>query len=337
MIDFIISILFFIGLAYLSFVIVDYFGNKFFNVKISTVKKTLLVNLCLISFILAGFVEMSMKSVRNTGVALDANTFGPLGYLSFSLWTSLAWSPIMVPIIYLSLLTLLLLVLKIYRYTSKESEERKTVSMAGLLIAIFLVVFGSGVINFKGAFEETTCGKLGDSGECYYELGVKTNDISFCEKIKEESKYKFYASDCYYEIALNTKDFSLCKNVNGQFKLQSCFNEITKNSVITNVATNAITEGKSQFCIKANNQREADRCHYNFVEFYYDDVDLYLDFYCYGINSDTGVMCYNENTGLSKTGSEKEKENLAELFLKLCDNIVDENLRNKCYLFKKSK
>lgn len=338
MINLIILILSFAGWIYLFFTVIDYLGNKFFNVRILKSRKfsgeTLLINLCLIFFILAGSIEMSIKGTDIIGIS----TYGPLGNLYLFLFTSLAWSPIMVPIIYFPLLIFLSLILKIYRCISKEPKKNKTFSMAGLLVAIFFVALGSGIIDFEEMFKETTCGKLGDPGECYYKLGIKTNDISFCEKIEEQSKYKFYALDCYYEIASNTKDFSLCKKV-GRSRFQGCLKNTTKNSVITNVSANAIIESKSQFCIRTNNQKEADRCHYDFVKFYYEEVDLYFGFSCYSINNgmDVNTVCYYLGTSLSTAKDKEGKNRLAENFLKLCDNIVDENLQNKCYNFEKSR
>ena len=52
---------------------------------------------------------------------------------------------------------------------------------------------------------------------------------------------------------------------------------------------------------------------------------------------DVNTVCYYLGTSLSTAKDKEGKNRLAENFLKLCDNIVDENLQNKCYNFEKSR
>ena len=101
------------------------------------------------------------------------------------------------------------------------------------------------------------------------------------------------------------------------------------------VTKNAIKVGEPQLCFQEYNQEKRDECYYDFVKFYYYDTNLYEDLDCYGEFYDynrVGVTCFFS----ADIGEiEKRKERTRKVFIQLCGNIKNGNLRDECYKFKK--
>ena len=364
----------FAGWVYLLYTVIDYSGNRLFGFRIfkprKFIKEILLINLGLVVLVLIGFIEISITGVRN----LSNDYFGLFGHLS--LIVLLAFR---VPLLYVPLLIFFiavsLIVLKIYQYIFKKSQRNKMVWIIGLITAVIFIGFGLGVSDYRIVLcqlkyenlgrtitspeligrecvkkialennEVEMCGKFGDPGECYYELGVKLNDKSFCDKIEKESEYKFYASGCYAKVALSTKDSFLCKKINNRMSIRRCFIETANLSAVTK---NAIEKGKPQLCVQGKNQEEMDKCYYNFVKFYYDSSDLYMDLDCYPqsyvdpkclydheyCNYEKKIECYDFFA--KNPRSEEGRKYTEESFIELCDSIENRDLSSECYKFKK--
>ena len=374
-------ILSFTGLVYLLYAIIDYLGNKLFNFRIfkprKFIREMLLVNLGFVIFILIGFIEIiAIGGTNDLTCFRDPNAhIGPFAYF----FVAIVLGSFMAPWFYIPLviffLAVSLIVLKIYQYIFKKSRKSKIVWIMGLITAIIFISFSLGVSDYRimlcqlkyenlgkmiinSGFvgeecvkkiaiknnEVEICGKFGNPNECYYELGVKLNDKSICDKIKEGSEYDFYASDCYSEVALNTKDPSLCKKIYNRLRIRRCFVETAD---ISNITKNAIKEGEPQLCVQEKDYEKMDKCYYDFVKFYYDNSDLYMDLDCHPqsyidpkcmddseyCEYEKRIMCYDFLVKSSK--SEEDKKYTAESFIELCDNIKNRDLYDKCYKFKK--
>ena len=237
MFSLIVSILSLAGWIYLFYAVIDYLGSKFLNLQLlkhrSVVKEILLIHLIFVVFILLGIAELKIKGTyesKEYGLFVDFCNAIWVGFLSN-------------PWFYFCSVISFFLILVIYQCVSKKSQEQKIVKPLGLLVSIVLIiVFSVEILDYRIAFcqlsyknlgktimipniakkncaekiavennEAKMCSKYGDPGECYYKLGAKTSDISFCKKIEEESFYKFFAAKCYYRIAVNNKDLSLCE------------------------------------------------------------------------------------------------------------------------------
>ena len=323
-----ISILSLAGWIYLFYVVIDYLGNKLFNLRLlkqrGIIKEVLLIILGFAIFILVGIIS-------------GKYSFYGILFLLFRM----SW------ICFFSLV-FILIVLKIYQYVAKSKRGR----VVGLLISIIFITFNLEFSDYRILLcqisyenisktilpiahdtkricaervavennEPELCANSGDYlSECYYELGVKTNDESFCKKIEEEGKYIFFASDCYYEIALNKKDVSLCRNAGNRTK--SCY---VKLADISDITKSVIRTNNLQLCFQEYSQEDIDRCYYDSVKFYYGETDYYRILEC------------QQHSALCGSNSKEEKELAREVFIELCNNIKDENLRNDCYDFKEA-
>ena len=360
-----INILSLAGWIYLFYAVVDYLGNKFLNLRPfesgSIIKEILLVNLIFLVLALLGIIEMSIMGVS------DQEELGPFGVITLII----SFGFLMVPLSYFYYLALFLLTLKIYQYVFKKFQKKRVLLV--LLISVVFTLAGFDLefsdqritlcqLEYKNIGkamrrspeyvkkkcaeniaakndEWEMCGKFGDPSECYYEFGIKTNDASFCKKIEEEGKYEHIASKCYYKIALSTKNPSLCEKarITGSMytAVKKCFIETANFSTFTK---NAIEKSESQICIQESNQEKIDKCYYDFVKFYSSknnygsgNFNYYYDsLNCYN-NYELGVVCYQRKS----FSSEESKEITEKVFIKLCDNIKDENLRSECCKFKK--
>ena len=347
-----INILSLAGWIYFFYAVVDYLGNKFLNLRLfkprGILKEILIIHLGFIIFALLGLIEMGIRKT-------DPNAYGLFGYLFALMWLGF----LSTPLLYFYSLAFLLLILKIYQCVFLKSQKSKIVKAIGLLVSIIFISFNLGItdyrvvlcqLNYKNICGTITaigndtkkicaekialennefelCKKFGDPSECYYNLGVKTNDKSFCKKIEEEGEYEFFAADCYYKIALNKKDLSLCKK-SGEH-LRHCAASIMN---VSDITKSAIEAGKSRLCFQEYDQEKKDRCHYDFVKLYYYDTNLYENLNCSG---GSRVVCsWRYNLVITDEEIEKKKYS-KELFIKLCDNIKDKNLREECYKFEK--
>lgn len=363
-----INILSLVGWIYLFYATVDYLGSKFFNLRPfksgGIIKEVLLVNLIFLVLALLGIIEMSIMGVSNE------EELGPFGVITLFI----TFGFLMSPLSYFYYLAFFLLTLKIYQYVSKKFQKKRAVTLLVLLISVVFTFInfdlefsdhkitlcqleykniGKAIRRSPGYIKKNCaeklamennewemCGKFGDPSECYYEFGVKTNDTSFCKRIEEEGKYEHLASKCYYNIALSTKNSSLCENarMTGAMytSIKKCFLETADFSTFTK---NAIEKSESQICFQEDSQEKTDKCYYDFVKFYssknnYGSGDFNNNYYdylnCYNDNK-LEVVCYKRKS----FSSEESKELTEKLFVKLCDNIKNENLRSECYKFKK--
>lgn len=96
-----------------------------------------------------------------------------------------------------------------------------------ILFGLFLVgCIGNSEYDTETQKKLTECDKDPVWKEtCYSFVAQEKNDLSICEKIKEEPTH----AACYIEIAINLEDSSICEKLEYQIQKDVCFHDFAVN------------------------------------------------------------------------------------------------------------
>lgn len=90
---------------------------------------------------------------------------------------------------------------------------------------------------------ETYKGYISWKAECYSDIAVAKNNISYCDKIEEG-----YVSECYYLAAKRLNNPEYCRNVIDENKRDECYAYIAVRVGDSEICKNIETERKRQMC-----------------------------------------------------------------------------------------